>query len=142
MGQLGRGIAFLILLAIAILIIYCFVLGRCSKSPFGVVPPRPRTQQVNRRSDNDDEDENMDDNDPITPATPSRPTLQSRFDGISNRDASQRDTRVQRQQSGKKQCLGWWDLVCHAQNLIANPISGIKPPNWIPEPLRVAPRIR
>jgi hypothetical protein len=41
MSDIGKGIALMVLVAIAVLFIYCFFFGKCSKNPFGVLTPRP-----------------------------------------------------------------------------------------------------
>ena len=48
-----RGIALLVLIAIIIFIIWCFVLGKCSGRTFGVVPPRPQTRSTGRKPTNE-----------------------------------------------------------------------------------------
>lgn len=117
MARLVRGIAFVILLAIIILVIYCFVLGRCSKNPFAVVPPRPQTRTSGRRPS----DKNG---------------LDVSGSGSGNAGAGGSGTgSVELTPVASKGC-GFWDIPCKLDRFFKEGTTFFGQKPIIPEPLR------
>ena len=116
MGSVGKGIALIILLVIIVLLLYCFVFGKCSKNPFGVVPPRPNTRAPTRRKQDDD---NNNDDINITGSGNAGIGATGSSD-VSLSPNIPQNNKEQKQQQG----CGFWDLGCKLGEVWNNLTSG------------------
>jgi hypothetical protein len=141
-----KGIALIVLLAILIFILWCFIMGKCKGHAFGMIPPRPQT--VGRRKSDKDLDVSGSGSAGIGASGSGSGSLlgnlTSRFQGKTTVSSGQK--KQQQQQS--KPCSGLDPLSwfgCHVGNgwnMLVGKISDATPIPYSPitgQPILVAP---
>lgn len=106
MRQIIKGIALLVLLAIIIFILWCFVLGKCSGKTFSMIPPRPRLNVSGRGSSN------------------------------AGAQGSGKGSVSPSGSGGSKEGCSFWDFGCKLQRFFAEGTTFFGQKPMIPEPLR------